>query len=292
MLCSAYILNVIRNGYEIPFVSVPPKSSVKNNRSALDHADFVSEAIIELLKTNSIVEVSEQPHTVNPLTVAVNPKKLRLVLDLRNVNPYVYKEHYVFEDWKTAIQFYSSNCYMYNFDLKNGYHHIDINPEFQKYLGFAWEFNNKKRFFCFTVLPFGLSTAGLIFSKTLRCLVQHWRASSIRIILYLDDGFGMEESFEKALVNSKRIRADLIAAGLIANDDKSNWEPVQILAWLGINIDSSSSTLTIPEKKIDNIIQGAQIIVGKRVCTARQLARVAGRINSTGIVVGDVSTLN
>ena len=39
--------------------------------------------------------------------------------------------------------------------------HIDIAEEHRKYLGFSWQ----KRYYVFTVLPFGLSTACYIFYK-------------------------------------------------------------------------------------------------------------------------------
>lgn len=41
----------------------------------------------------------------------------------------------------------------------------------------------------FTVLLFGLSSAGHIFTKVVRTLVNHWRAQSFPIIVYLDDGW-------------------------------------------------------------------------------------------------------
>ena len=43
----------------------------KNNKSAITHSDFVSEAIQDLLKTNRIIEVNGLPHVVNPVSVTV-----------------------------------------------------------------------------------------------------------------------------------------------------------------------------------------------------------------------------
>ena len=50
---------------------------------------------------------------------------------------------------------------MISFDLKSGYHHIDIHPDHQTFLGFAWKFPNcvSYKYFIFTVLLFCLSTA-------------------------------------------------------------------------------------------------------------------------------------
>ena len=38
------------------------------------------------------------------------------------------------------------------------------------------------------MLPFGLSTAGSIFTKFLRPLIKRWRAKGIKVVLYLDNG--------------------------------------------------------------------------------------------------------
>ena len=55
-----------------------------NNKSAITHSDFVSEAIQDLLKTNRVIETNELPRVVNPLSVTVqNSGKKRLILDLR-----------------------------------------------------------------------------------------------------------------------------------------------------------------------------------------------------------------
>ena len=52
-----------------------------NNHSALMHADFVLEAIHELILSGSVVQVSSPPHVVNPLSVSIQScGKKRLIL--------------------------------------------------------------------------------------------------------------------------------------------------------------------------------------------------------------------
>jgi hypothetical protein len=126
---------------------------------------------------------------VNPLTVSINGKgKERLILDLRHVNNKVVLNEIKFENWITLKHYVTKGGFGFIFDLKPGYHHIDI---FQKYqtLGFTWIFNNIERYFVFTVLPFGLKSRAYIFTKLLRPLVAYWRRQSIKVVLYLDDGF-------------------------------------------------------------------------------------------------------
>ena len=56
------------------------------------------------------------------------------------------------------------------------------------FLGFSWVVNGVRKFFVFTVLPFGLSSAPYIFTKVVRVLVRYWRSHAVRITVYLDDG--------------------------------------------------------------------------------------------------------
>jgi len=53
---SQFILDVIDNGYRIPFHYTPPPSFLRNNKSALAHSSFVEEAISELLLTNRVLK--------------------------------------------------------------------------------------------------------------------------------------------------------------------------------------------------------------------------------------------
>ena len=72
-------------------------------------------------------EVKIKPIVVNPLTVSIQKSgKKRLILDLREVNKHVMKQNIKFEDWKIALQYFDKDCYLYKYDLKSGYHHLDI----------------------------------------------------------------------------------------------------------------------------------------------------------------------
>ena len=77
---------------------------------------------------------------------------------------------------------------LFKFDLKSGYHHVDIYPDHQKYLGFQWSINDSVGYYMFTVLPFGLSTACYLFTKLTRPLIRYWRGRGLKAIIYIDDG--------------------------------------------------------------------------------------------------------
>ena len=58
--------------------------------------------------------------------------------------------------------------YLYTFNIKSAYHHVEIFDSHRTYLGFQWPYQGKPTYFVFNVLPFGLSTAPYIFTKVLK----------------------------------------------------------------------------------------------------------------------------
>ena len=115
--------------------------------------------------------------------------------------------------------------YLFTFDLKSGYHHVDIAEEHYKYLGFVWH----GRFNIFTVLPFGLSSACYMFTKLLRPIVRYRWARGLRILVYLDDGLCATAGRQRALEASHLVQATLNRAGFVVHPTKSVWEPIQRL---------------------------------------------------------------
>ena len=85
--------------------------------------------------------------------------KERLILDLRHVNQSIWKQKFKCEDWRVLLSYVNKGDFLFSFDLKSGYHHFDIFPDHQTFLGFSWFFSGAVKYFCFIVLPFGLSSA-------------------------------------------------------------------------------------------------------------------------------------
>ena len=122
---SQFVQSIVQNGYKIPFQSLPKTCFLANNKSARDHPDFVADAIKNLLKDKYIEEQSEMIHCVNPFSVAKG-KKLRLVLDLRHVNEHLLKQSFRYEDLRSLAQLFEEKFWFFTWDLKPGYHHVDI----------------------------------------------------------------------------------------------------------------------------------------------------------------------
>ena len=72
--------------------------------------------------------------------------------------------------WLTPYPFPFRLAWLFSFDIKSGYHHVDIFPPDQEFLGFSWSKDGVIRFYKYTVLPFGISTGPYIFTKVLRMM--------------------------------------------------------------------------------------------------------------------------
>ena len=88
--------------------------------------------------------------------------------------------------------------------IKQGCHHIDIYKPYQTFAGFSWEVGGGGGacYFLSTVLPFELMSATFIFTKAMRCLVEHWKINAIRIACFYDDGLGVASSYKMTLLHS------------------------------------------------------------------------------------------
>ena len=290
-----FIVNTIREGYKIPFLIDPLQCVQRNNISAMDHKEFVSQAVLDLLSEEKIYEVErkEHLHIINPLSVSVQAcGKKRLILDLRIVNKCLVKKKFKFEDHKKALEYFMENGYATKFDLKSGYHHVDIFPDHRKYLGFSWTFSSgKTRYFAFNVLPFGLSTAPYLFTKLLRPLVKVWRARGFQSVVYLDDGVNFEGSWEKASFAAHHMYGDLCAAGFVVNKEKSLWEPTQCLEWLGLVWNAKEGNLMIKQKRVDKALILIDKAIQEPCLSARELSRIIGSILSMSAVLGRLTRI-
>ena len=217
----ATIISTIEGGYVLPLKSEPTPYVRGNHQSACKNSLFIQESLSELRTTGCAVEVSARPIICSPLSVVENSTgKQRLVINFRHLNQFLWKQRFKYEDLRVAMLLLEKGDYMFSFDLKSGYHHVDIAKEHWKYLGFSWE----SRFYVFTVLPFGLSSACYIFTKLVRPLVRYWRERGLRVIVYLDDGLCAMDGESNALEASTLVQSTLSQAGFVANVKKVHLE--------------------------------------------------------------------
>ena len=252
----------------------------------------MEDAVENLVKNRCVLRVSERPHICSPLSVVSNSVgKLRLVLNLRYLNQYLHVLTFKYEDLRVAALLFDAEEYLFKFDLKSGYHHVDIHPDYHTYLGFQWVTKGEAYYYVFTVLPFGLSTACYLFTKIMRPLIRYWRGRRLKAIVYLDDGIVAVKGKEEALVESARVKQDIENAGFVINGEKSIWEPSRAMEWLGFLIDLSVGEFFVPTHKIEALKSRLRETKEAKCASARQLASLIGKIVSMSLGLGPVTRL-
>ena len=138
-----------------------------------------------LLLSGAISESTVKPFCVNVIgCVPKKNKKLRLIVDLRPLNEHIKVPYFCQETIDKVCELVEFDDHFVSIDLKNGFHHIPVNSEFRKYLGFEW----KGKYYIFNVLPFGLNISPYFFNKTVRAVVQYLRSLRLRFTSFVDDG--------------------------------------------------------------------------------------------------------
>ena len=82
---------------------------------------------------------------------------------------------------------------------------------------FSWHFNGMLRYYTFTVLPFGLSSACFCFTKLLRPSVNRWHSMVHNSFTYLDDGRGSQPDKCSAAAAAIIQKKELDSSGLLVN---------------------------------------------------------------------------
>ena len=280
----ATIISTIEGGYVLPHKSEPTSYVRGNHQSACKNSLFIQESLSELCTTGCAVEVSARPIIFSPLSVVENSSgKKRLVINLRHLNQFLWKQRFKYEDLRVAMLLLEKGDYMFLLTLSLAI--TMLIKEHWKYLGFSWE----SRFYVCTVLPFGLSSACYIFIKLVRPLVRYWRERILRVIVYLDDALCAMDGKSNTLEASTLVQSTLSQAGFVANVKKSIWKPTQRLQWLRFVIDLSQGLIEVPRDRLTAVACKLQRICQLKLVPDKQLASVVGSIISMGLAIGPVS---
>ena len=205
-----------------------------------------------------------------------------------------FKSNFRCEDVSTAGELLNAGDFIFSFDLKSGYHHVENFPGHRQYFSFSWTFSSgHTRHFHFEVLPFGISSAPYLFTKILKPLVKKLRSEGKSIIVSLDDGLGSAAGYIKAKIANLDVHSDLLKSGFIPNGEKSIWDPTHVIAWLGTVINTSECIIFATDRRIQSLTEDLLYLLASHgsLYQVRKLASVCGKIISLGNCTGSVTRL-
>ena len=234
------VLNWIEFGFMGVFQSVCPRIRKQNQESCYvpaEQFEFVDSSVRQLLDRGVIGVWNPdwgEPRVISPLKVV--PKKgntYRLILDLSKMNKHLRFPRFKYAHINQTRDVFEPGDFLFAWDLKDGYWHIDLHPEFWTYMAFEWE----GVIYHFVVLPFGCAPACWVFTTVIHVLIATCRAFGLKCLSYIDDGLGGAQPMAEAVRMSGMVKTLFTEAGFALNIAKSHFDPApeqEFIGYLGL----------------------------------------------------------
>ena len=242
-----------------------------------EHIKFIEEEIQQLLLKEAIIEI-EDDDDIFISNIFLRPKpnnKFRMIIDLSNLNEFVSKQHFKMDHLEVACHLLFQDAWLASIDLKDAYYAIPIHEDDQKYLCFQWE----DKLYKFTCVPFGLSSAPWLFTKTLRPIFSKFHEKGFQGFGYIDDSFIIADSYEECLLAIETLTELFKDLGFKINEQKSVLKPTKNLTFLGYVLNSKSMTVAPTEEKrqkVKNCVRELKVGSKHKI---RKVASVLGVLN-------------
>ena len=281
--CSQNVLNIITNGYVLPFRSKPNLIRfplILSEYKAQQKDQALATCIQSLLSKNAIERVDNVKSLGFYSRLFLVPKphqRWRPVIDLSRLNTFLHVEKFKMETPESIRTSLIPGEWVSSIDLSDAYLHIPIHPSSRKYLRFCY----KAQVFQFTSLPFGLATAPQVFTMIVKEVKLMALSRGLRIHQYLDDWLIRSQSQEEAQVNTQAVVELTQSLGWIINQEKSELKPTQVFSFVGYEYHLDSALVKPTQERWLKLQDLILRLKSKRVLTARCLMSLIGLLAST-----------
>ena len=276
--CSENVLNIITNGYVLPFISKPKLVRVPLIRSgykALKKEQALTSCIQSLLSKNTIERVENVKSFGFYSRLFLVPKphqRWRPVIDLSRLNAFLLVEKFKMETPESIRASLIAGEWVSSIDLSDTYLHIPIHPNSRKYL----RFYHRSQVFQFTSLPFGLATAPQVFTMIVKEVKLRALMRGLRLHQYLDDWLIRSQSQEEVQVNTQTMGDLTQSLGWIINQEKSELKPTQVFSFVGYEYHLDSAVVKPTQERWLKFQDLILRLKSKHILTARCLMSLIG----------------
>ena len=278
-----WVLSIVRNGFRIPFIKIPPLSSVPI-RMSQSSSPFLREEIENLLNKRAVERV-QNPETPGFYSrIFLVPKKngkFRLILDLSLLNRYIEKQAFKIETVKSVRQAMRLNDWAVSIDLTDAYLHVPIHRQSRKYLRFVHE----DQVYHFSALPFGMSLSPLIFSKLIDVIAAFLRQRAISVFPYLDDWLIKNLIHNRLITQTKICIQTIQSLGFLPNLKKSDLFPAQKFTFIGMEFLTQQNLVRVPADRVQNLILTIKKIMSAKHVSARTFLSLLGKLSAAADLV-------
>ena len=286
----------LRFGFPLGYVGpVSDTAGVDNHASANDYPEQVDKFIRgEKEKGGLMGPFSNPPFAPwcheSPLMSRpkADPTTRRVITDMTfpyeaSVNAFVIKngvfgiemEHTLptVEALVRDLKAMGQGAYLATLDIARAYKNFNSDPLDWPLLCFGWGGEH----FYDTSIPFGARASSYHMQQVANAIVDMLKGKGVHALMYLDDIVILSPDRNTAIHDFAAARTLLRDLGLPEAEDKAQ-EPGTRARWLGIIIDTEEMTLSVPEDKLQQVLQQVQRYVRARTMSKKQLQSVLGHL--------------
>lgn len=241
--------------------------------------NIIDAEIAKLVSKEILTLVNHTPDSFIS-NIFIRPKKdgtHRMILNLKPLNEFVDYHHFKMDTFRTALKLIRPGCFMASVDLKDAYYSIPIAEEDRKFLMFEW----KGKYYQFTCLRNGLSSAPRIFTKLLKPIYTHLRSNGHTCMGHIDDSLLIGQTFYSCQRNVFDTVSLFTKLGFTVHPVKSVLQPLQKIDFLGFVLDSITMMVTLNESKAMKVKSACENLLLQKTATIRTVAQVIGFLVSS-----------
>ncbi len=268
-----WVLSTIK-GYRMEFLATPFQS-IRPHPPRFNKGQLVlvEQEVQKLQDKGAVVQLEEVPSNAFLSNLFLVPKKdggQRPVINLKQLNTFVVSPHFKMEGIQTFKSLVKRDDWLVKVDLKDAYFSVPIDRSHRQYLCFPLG----ERIYQFTCLPFGLTSAPWVFTKTLKPVTALRRELGFCLVIYIDDILLMAESKALAQEQGEALVHLLECLGFTINKEKTVMTPSQTVEFLGFNVNTQTMEMNLPALKLKTIRAESRKLLREGQISARALSRL------------------
>ena len=253
MGASPKVVNILRVGFHIPFITCPPVT-LEPRFFQPPHCPVKRELLrleIESLKTKQAIHKVPpgSPGFYSRMFLVPKPgNKWRPVIDVSSLNTFIKCPKFIMETPEQIRLAIQANNWVTSLDLSDAYLHVPIHPSCRKYLRFAYQ----GQVWEFRALPYGLSPAPWLFTLIALEVKALAQRNGILMHIYLDDWLLRSQSRRILTKQTLWIQKMCLYLGLQINMAKSELNPSQDFVFLGYRFQTLSHRVLPSHERVQH----------------------------------------